>query len=113
MPPQAEHEHVEVHTTADSRELAAKIARSAVEAGLAACAQVLGPIASTYRWQGVVEQADEWLVLLKTTRGKIDALTEHLRGEHTYETPEILAFPVVAGSAEYLGWISAETDGRA
>jgi periplasmic divalent cation tolerance protein len=109
--PSGEYEHVQVHTTTDSRELAAKIARSTVEARLAACAQVVGPIASTYRWQGVVEQADEWLVLLKTTRGKLNALTEHIRGEHTYQTPEILALPVVAGSADYLEWISAETDG--
>jgi periplasmic divalent cation tolerance protein len=104
-----EGEHVQVHTTTDSRELALKIARSAVEARLAACAQVVGPIASTYRWQGFVEQADEWLILLKTTRERFDGLAEHIRGEHTYETPEILAFPVVAGSEDYLQWISAET----
>ena len=101
--------YLQVHTTTDSRELALKIARSTVEARLAACAQVVGPIASTYRWQGFVEQADEWLLLLKTTRERFAALAEHIRGEHTYETPEILAFPVEAGSADYLRWISAET----
>src|SRR5215510_558422 len=102
-------EHLQVRTTTDSRELALKIARSAVEARLAACAQVVGPIASTYRWQGFVEQADEWLILLKTTHRRFARLAEHIRGEHTYETPEILAFPVVAGSEAYLQWISAET----
>lgn len=109
MRQRGEGEHLQVQTTADSRELALKIARSTVEARLAACAQVVGPIASTYRWQGFVEQADEWLILLKTTRERFDGLTEHIRGEHTYETPEILAFPVAAGSEDYLRWISAET----
>jgi periplasmic divalent cation tolerance protein len=108
MSEQGEGEHLQVHTTTDSRELALKIARSTVEARLAACAQVVGPITSTYRWQGFVEQADEWLILLKTTRERFDELAEHIRGEHTYETPEILAFPVVAGNADYLRWISAE-----
>jgi len=102
-------EHLQVRTTTDSRELALKIARSTVEARLAACAQVVGPITSTYRWKGFVDQADEWLVLLKTTRERFDGLAAHIRGEHTYETPEILAFPVVAGSTDYLQWISAET----
>jgi len=111
MRQQGESEHLQVHTTTDSRELALKIAKSTVEARLAACAQVVGPIASTYRWQGFVEQADEWLVLLKTTRERFDGLAEHIRGEHTYETPEILAFPVAAGSEDYLRWISAETTG--
>jgi len=111
MRQQGEGEHLQVHTTTDSRALAQKIARSTVDARLAACAQVVGPIASTYRWQGFVEQADEWLVLLKTTRGRFDGLAEHIRGEHTYETPEILAFPVAAGSEDYLQWISAETTG--
>jgi periplasmic divalent cation tolerance protein len=109
MSEQGEGGHLQVHTTTDSRELALKIARSAVEAKLAACSQVVGPIVSTYRWQGFVEQADEWLILLKTTPERFDELAEHIRGEHTYETPEILAFPVVAGNADYLRWISAET----
>jgi periplasmic divalent cation tolerance protein len=105
----AEPEYVQVHTTADSRELADKIARSAVESRLAACGQVVGPIASTYRWQGFIEQAAEWLVLLKTTADRFDALAAHIKGEHTYDTPEVLAVPVLAGDDDYLRWISSET----
>jgi periplasmic divalent cation tolerance protein len=102
-------EYVQVNTTTDARELADKIGRSAVEARLAACAQVVGPIGSTYRWQGFVEQATEWLVLLKTTAERFDALAAHIKGEHTYDTPEILALPVLAGDEDYLRWISSET----
>jgi periplasmic divalent cation tolerance protein len=109
MRDEGEGEFLQVHTTTDSRELALKIARSTVEAKLAACAQVVGPIASTYRWQGFVEQADEWLILLKTTRQRFEGLAEHIGAEHTYQTPEVLAFPVVAGNADYLQWISGET----
>jgi periplasmic divalent cation tolerance protein len=107
---QVQKEYLEVHSTADSRELADKIARSAVESRLAACAQVVGPIASTYHWAGTVEQATEWLVLLKTTAERFDALAAHIKDKHPYETPEILAVPVLAGAEDYLRWISSETN---
>lgn len=100
--------YVQVQTTIDSREGAAKIARSAVEARLAACAQVIGPVASTYRWEGHVQTEEEWLVVLKTTAARFEALATHIRGEHSYETPEIIATPIVAGDDAYLRWVSAE-----
>lgn len=105
-------EYVQVLTTTDSRAAAQELARSVVHARVAACAQVVGPIASTYWWEGRVESAEEWQVLMKTAADRYDALERHVRQHHSYEVPEIIATPVVAGSAAYLGWIEAETRPR-
>ena len=102
---------MQVVTTTDSREEADRLARSAVEGRLAACAQVAGPVTSTYWWEGAVQTATEWQCVLKTTAARFDALRAHLEGEHSYETPEIVATPIVAGGAAYLDWIRRETDG--
>lgn len=99
----------QVLTTTDSPEDADRIARSAVRARLAACAQRLGPITSTYRWQGAVQTAEEWQVLLKTPADRYDALAAHLREQHSYELPEIVATPILAGSTEYLDWVREQT----
>ncbi len=101
-----------VLTTVDSAEAAAELARSAVEARLAACAQVSGPVTSVYRWKGKVETAREWQVLLKTTSAAYPALEARLTAEHPYDTPEIIATPVVRGSADYLAWVAAEVTAR-
>lgn len=98
-----------VLTTTDSEAKAVELARGAVGARLAACAQISGPVTSVYRWQGAVETAAEWQVLLKTTPARYEALERHLRTVHDYETPEIIATPVVRGSAEYLRWVAEET----
>ena len=100
-----------VMTTTDAREHADRLARSLVEGRLAACVQVLGPIASTYRWQGQVETAQEWLCLIKTTGSRFDALAAHVDAHHTYDTPELTAVPISDGSARYLAWVSGETGG--
>ena len=102
---------LQVVTTTDSREEADRLARSAVEHRLAACAQVVGPLTSTYWWQGAVETASEWQCVLKTTSARFDELRAHLEREHSYETPEIVATPIVAGGAAYLDWVRRETDG--
>ena len=93
-----------VTTTVDSREVAEEIARSVVAGRVAACAQVAGPISSTYRWQGVVEQATEWYCHMKTTRARQAALEAEVRRLHPYQLPEIVAVPLLADAA-YLGWI--------
>jgi periplasmic divalent cation tolerance protein len=102
--------HVQIATTTATEEEARQIARGAVEQRLAACAQVLGPISSTYWWQGAIETAAEWLCLLKTTASRFEAAAAHIRAEHSYDTPEITATPITGGSPDYLAWISAETD---
>ncbi|MGW7430408.1 divalent-cation tolerance protein CutA [Streptomyces sp. NPDC054861] len=98
-----------VLTTTDSAEKAEALARGAVEARLAACAQVSGPVTSVYHWQGAIETSEEWQVLFKTTDACYTALEAHLLAAHDYETPEIIATPVVRGTAGYLAWLAQET----
>jgi periplasmic divalent cation tolerance protein len=98
---------IQVTTTVDSREGAETIARSAVEARLAACAQVCGPITSVYRWQGAIETAEEWTVAFKTTTERYAALEAHVRQRHSYDLPEIVAV-ALTGSEAYLDWVRAE-----
>jgi periplasmic divalent cation tolerance protein len=100
---------IEVHTTADSKEAAQKIAEVVVAKRFAACAQVSGPIISTYWWQGKIEQTEEWRCVAKTTRERYHDLEQAIRENHTYETPEITSTPIVTGSKDYLDWIGAET----
>jgi periplasmic divalent cation tolerance protein len=96
-----------VTTTIDNEEAAQAIARSSVERRLAACAQVSGPILSVYRWQGAVETAREWVITFKTTQAKGSDLATHIRSEHPYETPEIVAVEITASGSnpDYLRWI--------
>lgn len=98
-----------VETKIDSREGALRIAQALVERRLAAAAQVSGPIASTYWWKGRIEHAEEWSCLAKTRRDLYDPLERAIRDLHPYETPAIVATPIVAGSQSYLEWIAAET----
>ena len=100
---------LQVTVAAASREAAARLTRSAVEQRLAACGQVIGPVASTYRWEGKVERAEEWLILLKTTRARYPELQRHIHRTHSYRVPEITATAIAAGATEYLDWIRAAT----
>ena len=102
-------QYLQVQTTTDSRAEAVELGRAAVEARLAACAQVAGPVASTYWWEGGIERAEEWLVLLKTPADRFAELTAFLTERHSYDEPEIVALPIVAGSPSYLSWIREET----
>ncbi|MFI8822637.1 divalent cation tolerance protein CutA [Streptomyces sp. NPDC053431] len=100
---------VTVRTTTDARAKADALARGAVEARLAACAQISGPVTSVYHWQGAIETAEEWEVVLKTTEARYTALEAHLLAAHDYETPEILATRVARVSADYARWVERET----
>lgn len=106
-------EYIEVHSTTDSKDEATKICSAAVESRLAACAQVLAPLRSTYWWHGKIERADEYFLMMKTTRDKFEALARLIRENHSYEVPDIVAVPILEGSADYLAWISAETQDSA
>ncbi len=101
--------YIQVMTTVDRRDVAEQIAREAVGRFLAACVQVVGPIRSIYRWQGVVEEADEWLCLMKTRGELLEEVIGFIRSIHPYEVPEILALPVVGGHPDYLRWLEVET----
>ena len=107
--PQDRAAYLEVHTTTDSRAEAMELARAAVEARLAACAQVAGPVASTYWWEGSIERAEEWVLTLKLPAAGYDALAGFLAQRHSYDEPEIVATPIVAGSETYLSWMAEET----
>ncbi|TXS55053.1 divalent-cation tolerance protein CutA [Streptomyces sp. t39] len=98
-----------VTTTTDSAEKARRLAQGAVEARLAACAQISAPVISVYHWQQAIESAEEWQVLFKTTPACYDALEAHLTAAHDYDTPEIIAVPVVRAAAGYTAWVRAET----
>jgi periplasmic divalent cation tolerance protein len=99
-------EHIVVTTTFPDEAGAMALAESAVGERLAACAQVQGPIRSTFRWQGAVDHATEWSCHLKTTRERYPALEARILELHPYEMPEIIAVPIVSGSAAYLRWIA-------
>ena len=101
-------EYIQVLTTAATRDDAQAIADALVEHHLAGCVQIVGPIVSTYRWKGAVERADEWLCLIKTETRLYPTLEQFIKARHTYDTPEIIAIPIVAGSQTYLQWLSRE-----
>jgi periplasmic divalent cation tolerance protein len=92
-------------STAGSREEASRIAKALVEGSLAACVNVTGPIQSVYRWQGRVESAEEFLMLIKTTSSKSAGAIARLRELHSYQAPEAIEVDITGGSADYLRWI--------
>jgi periplasmic divalent cation tolerance protein len=97
-----------VMTNLPDQATARLVAQKLLESRLVACANILASCTSLYHWQGNIEQADEVPLLLKTTRDAYPALEKLLRELHPYELPEIIAVPVVAGLAEYLGWVEKE-----
>ena len=101
--------YLQVQTTTDSRAEAMELARAAVQARIAACGQVAGPIASTYWWDEDVERAEEWFVFFKLPADRYDELAAFLTQRHSYDEPEIIAVPIVAGTAGYLDWLREET----
>lgn len=102
-------EHLVVATTTDSEEVARTIATRVVEAKLGACAQVIGPITSVYRWDGAVQADTEWRVEIKTAADRVSELADLIAALHDYEVPEIIATPIATGSAAYLDWVIRET----
>ncbi|MDE3169022.1 MAG: divalent-cation tolerance protein CutA [Acidobacteriota bacterium] len=96
--------------TCASRVEARRIARVLVESRLAACVNVIGaPVESIYTWQGKVETAREFLLLIKTSRKRFAAIESRVRRMHSYDLPEIVAVPIERGSQPYLAWISKTT----
>jgi periplasmic divalent cation tolerance protein len=93
-----------VLVTASNADEAARIGRAAVEARLAACANIIPGIRSIYRWEGKVEEGDECLIVLKSSREKWEALQALVRAAHSYACPEIVAVPPEAMSADYAAW---------
>ncbi len=96
--------HIVLVTCASITE-ARRIARNAVEKQLATCANIVPGVESIYGWKGKVERAREVLVLMKTTAGSVPELEREVKRMHSYDVPEFIVLPIVAGSREYLEWI--------
>ena len=100
-------------STCGSAEEAQRVARGLVESRTAACVNIVPGLRSIYRWKGAVEDAGEWLLIIKTTQARFEAMRAELVRLHSYEVPECVALPVLDGLASYLDWIAAETAGLA
>ena len=106
-----ESEPIVVLMTAASGEEATRIAETLVQQKLAACVQVLPEMESIYVWKGELQRGREILVIAKSTRANFEKLERRVREIHSYETPEIIALPIVAGSQSYLSWLSSCLEG--
>lgn len=94
-------------TTCPTAELAANIAQTLVAERLAACVNIMPPMQSVYRWKGKIEFASEQLLIIKSRISDYDAIEQRLRALHTYELPEVIAVPIIAGLAQYLTWLES------
>jgi periplasmic divalent cation tolerance protein len=102
---------IQIATTTATKAEAEQIATVLIEQHLVACAQVSGPLASVYHWQGKVESNEEWLCTLKSRETLFERVAAAIREVHSYQCPEIIATPIVEGSADYLAWLEREVGG--
>ena len=98
-----------VFVTCGSEDEALKIARALVEEKLAACANMISPLRSIYRWEGKICDEKEWLLLIKTQQSRFEDLAKRVKALHSYSVPEIIALPITEGSPAYLNWIEENT----
>lgn len=101
--------YVIVSSTTDSEGAARELAAKAVDAKAGACAQIVGPITSVYRWEDEVRTDTEWRVEIKTAADRVAPLVELLKANHSYDVPEIIATPIEGGNEDYLAWLVSET----
>lgn len=102
------HDFIVVYVTAGSTAEADRLAQVLVEERLAACVNRVGPVRSVYRWRGKVERSEEELLIIKTRKELFAALQKRVRELHSYDVPEIIALPIIAGSEGYLRWLSEQ-----
>ena len=102
-----------VLTTCESKKRADKLARHLVKQRVAACVNVLPKARSIYRWKEKVEEASEWMLIIKSRRDLFDALRTEIQNQHSYEVPELIALPIVDGSEPYLAWFDAQLTAKA
>lgn len=100
--------YIQVITTTKKKEDAEKIARTLIEKRLAACVQIIGPILSSYWWKNEIEAEQEWICFIKSKKTLFEKLEKAIKEVHPYETPEIIAIPIIAGSKAYLKWLDVE-----
>lgn len=104
-------EFCQITTTTETQAEAQKIAAALVEQRLAACVHVSGPVESTYRWQGVVECAREWVCEAKVRSDRTAAVTSVITELHSYNVPAVVVLPIIETSPAYLQWLRSETKG--
>jgi periplasmic divalent cation tolerance protein len=102
-------EYIQVTTAVNDKDDADNIASAIISQRLAACVQLIGPIASTYWWNNDLQETEEWMCVIKTRADLYPELEALIREVHPYDVPEILAVPIVGGLRTYLDWISGET----
>ncbi|XP_009778646.1 protein CutA, chloroplastic [Nicotiana sylvestris] len=98
-----------VYVTVPNKELGKKLAGSIVKEKLAACVNRVPGVESVYEWEGEVQTDSEELLIIKTRESLLEALTEHVKANHEYEVPEVIAMPIVGGSPQYLEWLKNST----
>ena len=96
---------LQIVTTIDDRQTADALAKALVERKLAACVQVTGPVTSIYRWEGAIETATEWQLLIKSRSDLYRNVEAAIQALHPYKVPEIIAIPIIEGLGDYLRWI--------
>lgn len=101
---------VQLLTTVDDRSRAVDLARAAVSEGAAACVQIVGPITSVYRWEGKVDEAEEFLLLMKVPAERLERLAGFVRDRHPYDTPELTAVASDWVDQRYLAWAREATE---
>jgi periplasmic divalent cation tolerance protein len=102
-------EPIVVLVTCGSEEEALKIAKALVEEHLAACANLIFPIRSIYRWEGEIRDEKEWLLIVKTQKQRFEVLEKKVKSLHSYSVPEIISLPIAEGSLSYLNWLEEMT----
>ncbi len=100
-----------VYMTTGNLDEARRIGRSLLEARLAACVNIIDNMKSIFRWEGAIEEAEEVVMIAKTTDTRIPALIEHVRANHSYDCPCIVSLPVENGHQPFLDWVTAEVEG--
>jgi periplasmic divalent cation tolerance protein len=98
-------------STVDSVELGRKIAGALVDAGLAACVNIIPGVRSVYRWQGKICDEEELLLLIKTTAARFEEVRRLVRSLHTYQVPEVISLPIGAADRDYISWLCEQVGG--
>lgn len=103
-------QYIVILVTAKDKKEAEKISRGLLEAKLIACANIIGGVQSLFWWQGKIDTSKEVLLILKTKKNLFKKTSAKVKSLHSYQTPEIIALPIVAGSEDYLKWISSSCE---
>ncbi|WZN61884.1 divalent ion tolerance protein CutA [Chloropicon roscoffensis] len=102
-------EYAAYYVTVPSKKAAYAIARTLVESKLAACVNIIPGVESVYIWEDKVEKDQELLLMIKSRAGLLDKIVKRVKQEHEYDTPEVIAVPILGGSGDYLDWLKANT----